>query len=578
MKGTTRLPVTGAALLTLLAAPPVEVSAQYDTPPPPAAYALQNVTVVDVEGNRTPGMNVVVRDGLVEAIGSDIAIPADARLLEGDSLFVYPGLVDADAGADVDFPDPVDVDEDEDVRSWDPPRSASGFMPHRRVAHHLAVTGEGVADQRADGIVAGLVHPTGGMAAGQPAVVVFRADAEVPWELVNRETAGLTMSFRQGRGVYPSQLFGVIAYLRQGFLDAERYATARGTYESDPSGMTAPPWDPDFEALLRATSGEVPVYFSADSDEDIRRVLNLADEFGFRPVIVGGAEAWKLADELASRGVAVLVSTDFPEPDEWDPEEDPAPAELEPDAAREKERLENIWSNAGRLEAAGVTFAFTTDGGGGDLLDGARKAVEYGLTEAGALRALTATPAELIGMPELARVTEGAGATFIVAQHELFAEEAGVVYTFVEGHLEEGEALEDDGGEGGEEPAADLSGEWTGRISAQGQEVEFSFNLTMEEDGSITGTMSSDFAGAADLSGSVSGREVTFSIETEGMPEPIRMTATLSEDGTRMEGSAESPMGELSFTATKEPGVGTTVRSWLDLFGGRAATTSGGGR
>jgi hypothetical protein len=484
-------------------------------------------------------------------------------------------MVDAQAATDFEFPD--GAGDDDDGTAWTPRRSASGFTPHRKVSHHLTAVGEDGEDQRSKGVVAGLVHPTSGMAAGQPAVLIFREDAETPWELVVRESHGLTFSFQPGRGVYPSQLFGVIAYLRQAFLDAERYEAARSAWEVDPTGMAAPSWDPDYEALLPAARGEAPVFFAANSDEDIRRVLNLADEFGLSPVIVGGEEAWKLADELTRRSVPVLVSSDFPQPDEWDPEADTLDAELEPDAAREKERLEAAWANAGRLEAAGVTFALTSGGGSADLLEGARKAVEYGLSEEGALRALTAGPAEMLGLSALPRVAAGGVATFMVADGDLFDEESGVVYTFVEGSLTEGRSLSGGGGDGGA-PAADVSGEWEGSVEAQGMAIGFTLSLTMDPDGSLSGTMNAEGQGDADLSGSVSGSEVVLIIEAEGMPEPIRLTGSLSEDGTSMSGSGSTFMGDLDFSATKKPGARARAGSWAELLGTARSGGSGGAR
>lgn len=544
--------VPEALALALALCAPASAAAQYVEPPPPAAYALRNVTVVTADGVTSTGVDLIVRDGLVEALGPGVDVPADAVLLEGDSLVVYPGIVDAAAEAEVEFPDPVDAGDDDEATAWAPPRSASGFMPHRRAAHHLGVTGADLDDARAAGVVAGLVHPGGGMAPGQPAAILFRADAKVPWELVQIESAGLTMSFERARGVYPSQLFGVIAYLRQAFLDARRYDELRGSWAADAEGMTAPAWDPDYEALLGALEGDRRIFFHADSDEDIRRVLNLADEFGFRPIIVGGTEAWKLAGELADRGVEVLVTTDFPEPDEWDPD---AEGELEPGAAREKEEIEAAWANAGRLEDAGVTFALTSGGGEGDIVEGARKVVEHGLSPEGALRAMTSVPAAIVGLPAVSRIGVGRPATFLVADGELFSEETGIVYTFVEGRLERGEALDEEAGEGSE-PSHDVTGRWTGTFEFQGNTMEFTFDLEMEEGGALEGTLTSAMMGSSDLEGSVSGDAVSIRIEAEGMPEAIRVEATLSEDGTEMTGSGRMPMGEIEFTATREPGAG----------------------
>jgi hypothetical protein len=426
------------------------------------------------------------------------------------------------------------------------------------VADHLGATGADLAGARADGVVASRIPATAGMAPGASAVILHR-EAALPWGLVEVADIGPDLSFRSAQGVYPSQLFGVIAFLRQSFLDAERYGVLRG--QSGDGGFVPPGWDPDYEALLALTEGQHRAWFLADSDEDIRRALDLAEQFDFRLAVVGGEEAWKLAPELARREVPVLVSLDFPEPDDWDPEADTVEAELEPSAVREKERIEAAWANAGRLAEAGVTIALTSGGGEADLLEGLRTAVEHGLALETALRAVTQAPAELLGIPGVTRVAVGAPATFTVLSGEPTDEETRVRYTFVEGALTEGSA--DGSGGGGEAPAGDVSGSWQGEISVGGQAVAFELTLTQAEDGSLTGSMSASEMPTSPIAGTVSGTTVTIRIQPEGMPEGIELSGTLSDDGLSMSGGGSSPFGEIEFSATKNPGDG-----WAALFGG----------
>ena len=114
--------------------------------------------------------------------------------------------------------------------------------------------------------------------------------------------------------------------------------TVHRQYRRDPRGLTLPKWDPDYEALRGAASGELPVFFLANSAGDIRRVLSLAEEIGFRPIIVGGREAWRVAEDLAARSIPVLASVDFPAPTDWEPrEEEPREGEGEASPAVEGE-------------------------------------------------------------------------------------------------------------------------------------------------------------------------------------------------------------------------------------------------
>ncbi|MFH1765596.1 MAG: amidohydrolase family protein [Gemmatimonadota bacterium] len=550
------------ALLFLLVFPAV-ASAQYREPPPPAAYALENVTVFHADGREEVGVNVVVRGGLIVAMGAGVGIPADALVLEGDSLRVYPGLVDAHGSVDLNFPTMEDMGE---VLSWDPPREAQGFTPHRLAADYLAGGGADFRAERNSGVIAAGVHPVGGMAPGQGAAVLFRRSAKTPTDLVVQPRLGLLFSFQGGRGGYPSSLFAVIAHFRQMFEDAARYGLIRAEYARDPVGMTLPRWDPDFEVLREAASGNLPVYFHADDDEDIRRVLKLADEIGFRPIIVGGEEAWQVAGELAAENIPVLLSVAFPKPSEWKPSEKEGEGEgmsvpgeeLEPAAAREKERLENAYATAARLLDAGVTVALTSGGGGGDLREGARKAMEYGLSEGDALRAVTTTPASILGMPHITTLRPGMAANFIVTDGSLFEEKTGVRYTFVEGEMEKGREARPSGG--GEAPSVDVSGPWAVALNAQGMEMAFTMSLS-QDGSSFAGSMSGGEIGEAQIEdGTVSGNSLTFTIVFSTGTESMEIETSATVTGDRMSGSGSGAMGSFTFTATRSPGAEGAMR------------------
>jgi imidazolonepropionase-like amidohydrolase len=548
-----------ALALALLALAPAAARAQYDAPPAAAAYALTNVTVVQADGRRQPGMTVVVRRGRIEVLGAGLAAPADARVLAGESLVVYPGLVDAEGGAKLELPEPR---RGPDLRSWDAPREAQGFTPHRRAVDYLKATGGDLAGERGKGVVASAALPQGGVAPGHAAVLLHRAGAGRPAELVALPEAGLVLSFDGARGAYPSTVFGIMAFLRQAFSDAARQEQVRLAYARDARGVDMPVYDPDFEALRRAAAGELPVFFPANGAEEIRRVLGLARELGFRPVIVGGQEAWKEAAALRAQNVPVLVSLDFPKPEAWKPEAPAAagaaPAELDAAAQREKQRLEEIYANAGKLARAGVAIALTSGGGKAELRDGARKAIAYGLEPAAALQALTGAPARLLGVPALARLEPGLSATFIVTDGDLFDEKTAIVYTFVEGVLTKGQpgarpAAAGAAGRSGA-AAARVAGDW--RIEVQTAGVSYSFDMNLEQSGeSFSGTLRSGELGAGSVrSGQISGSDVTFTLTIRMGPQTIEGNARGTVDGDRMSGGGTHSMGSFTFTGSRRPG------------------------
>ncbi len=541
--------MTASRLLTLcVAIAPAPLAAQYTEPPPPAAYVLTDVTVVQSDGRRTSGVTIVVRGGLIEAMGPNVTPPDDAQVLEGDSLIVYPGIVDAHGKAAHEFPE-VEVDRTQ-VGSWALPRPAQGFQPHRRVVDHLTATSATLRDQRTKGIVAAGVHPEEGLLAGRSALIMHRQHAAASSGLVLAADIGVAAGFRGAQGGYPGTLFAMMSFFRQQFDDARRHGQLWDAYRRDPRGLTAPEWDPDYAVLRDLMAGTLPLYFSVDGAEDIRRVLSLAESYRFRPVIVGGAEAWRVADQLRAGDVPVLVSLDFPEPRRWKPpkegEEQTEP--LDAAAEREKRELEDRYSNAGRLAAAGVRFALTSGGGKADVLKNTRKVIEHGLSEDAALRALTATPAGLLGAPHLARIEPGYAATFVVTDGPLFGADTRIAYTFVEGALEKGPARRPAGPT--EAPLVDVTGTWEMRLSSEMGPVDGTANFT-QEGATFTGSMRTEFGVAQVRDGVVSGNKVTFVLVFEMGGQSMSVDFDGEITGDEGSGSASSQMGSMRWTARR---------------------------
>lgn len=537
-------------VLASMAASTPRLQAQFVAPPPPAAYALTRVTLVRADGTRDTGVTIVVRGTFLESLGRGVEPPPDAEVLEGDSLFVYPGLIDAEGAADFEFPEP-EVNRDE-LEPWDAPRAVQGFTPHRRVVDALTATGASLAASRQKGIVAAAVLPTGPVMPGRGAFLVFRGDAEASQDLVVTPELGPVFSFRGARGAYPATTFAVSAFIRQSFEDAAHHGRLVTQHRRDPHQIEVPRWDPDYEVLRRAAAKEFPVYFVADQSEEIRVVLRLADELGFQPIVVGGAEAWRVADELARRDVPVLLSLDFPEPKQWKPKaagDSTAADTLDAAAGREKRDLERRYRNAQRLAEAGVRFAFSSGGGEGDLRAGVRKAIEYGLSEERALAAVTSVPAELFGVRTIAAIEPGLPATFVAADGPLFGEKTRIRYTFVEGTLERGAATRP-AGKGADSATVDVSGLWRITIDAGGEAI--SGTVTLDQEGSaFTGTMTLDFGPAQVQDGVVSGTEVTFAIAFTMGGQSMTAEARGTVEGDRMTGSGTSPQGDFTFRATR---------------------------
>lgn len=227
---------------------------------------------------------------------------------------------------------------------------------------------------------------------------------------------------------------GVFAQLRQELLDAQRYRDLSAAYARNPRGMTRPDHDPTLEALQPVLAGTVPVVLAANSAREITRALDLAKEFGLRPIIAGGREAYLVADRLRAENVPVLLEIDFPRRTaptggRGSASEDQPPEQM--NVLRDRVELPK---SPGRLAAAGVRFAISSGNDYADFLANARHAIAAGLDPARALRALTIDPATLLGVADrLGTLEVGKIANLTVVKGQLFDESAKVTRLFVDG-------------------------------------------------------------------------------------------------------------------------------------------------
>src|SRR6185436_13844462 len=103
-----------------------------------------------------------------------------------------------------------------------------------------------------------------------------------------------------GSNRYPATLLGVIAYERQNFYDARRQALLQERYRTNPRGMERPAHDDALDALIPAVKGDLPVFFAASNEGEIRRAFNIAREFNLQLTVVGAAEGFRALDVLTA--------------------------------------------------------------------------------------------------------------------------------------------------------------------------------------------------------------------------------------------------------------------------------------
>ncbi|MBM3746713.1 MAG: amidohydrolase family protein [Acidobacteria bacterium] len=410
---------------------------------PAAVFAIRDARIVRVSGPALERGTVLIRDGLIEQVGPNVAIPPDAWVIEGKGLTVYPGLIDAlstlgiaeaataAAGARTSR---TAAQPAQPTPSPTPPTPASA--PARgpedrpsntswvRAADLVSPGDRRVETARSAGITTAMTFPQRGIFAGQGAVINLAG--EKGGQMVVSAPAGLYLSVSSaGFTSFPGSLFGVMAYIRQIFLDADHYKLAKEAYAARPVGARRPAYDRALEGVLEAPRLLLPATRAVEVD----RMVKFAAELKRPAVLYGVHEGYRATEILKKAGMPVLVSLKWPERSrEADPEE--------VDALRILEMRERAPSTPAALAKAGVPFAFYTDGttSGRDLPRAVRRALEAGLSQADAVRAFTLSAAEIYGVADrLGSLEAGKIANLVVTSGELFQEKTQVKHIFVDG-------------------------------------------------------------------------------------------------------------------------------------------------
>jgi imidazolonepropionase-like amidohydrolase len=409
-------------------------------------FAIKNARLVTVPGQIMEAANVVVHAGRISALGAGIEIPADADVIDGQGLTIYPGFIDAGATAFLDDSKPVPIEG----RGIDITKYAlagmrsdnhSGLTPEFTVAEHLKLTTSDLDKYRQVGFVAVHVLPGGQIASGQGVVVNL---ASLPRrEIILSPSSFATLQMSQRKTTeYPATKMGVHAHLRQTFLDAERHFKQQRLFAEGIVGIDRPAADSVLEAFQSIRTGKLRTLFLASSRDDHDRALSLAAEHQLKIAIWGGEEAYRLTDRLKKTETDIILHVDFGDEPKLDPPkstDDAYPDLPEPKRVREHKLADWKQRVAGlmELQRAGIRFAISSRDGKspGDLLKAMRQAIANGLDRDVALAALTTQAASILGLErELGTIAVGRPAYFVAMTGAFDNEQAKVRHAIINGY------------------------------------------------------------------------------------------------------------------------------------------------
>jgi len=369
--------------------------------------AITGGTVYPVSGPKLERATVLIQNGRIAAVGTNVTIPADATRIDAAGKWVTPGFIDG--GTQMGLVEISQVGGTREAFVQNDTIAASF-----NVAEGLNPASNLIPVTRIEGITTVLAAPQGHLISGQ--AVLIDLDGNTIERMLVKSPVGIVANFDENaKGEGGGSRASIAERIRRVFNDALEYSRRRAEYNRgamQPLSASAA----DLEALLPVLRGQLPLIAVANRRSDIQTALRIGREFRLKLILAGAQEAWEIADEIARAGVPVLV-----------------------------EPLDNIptydalgvrYENAAVLARAGVKVVLleTDTHNARNLRQQAGNAVSYGMTWDQALRAVTLSPAEAFGVADRYGALEaGKVANVVVWSGDPFEFSTAIEHVFIRG-------------------------------------------------------------------------------------------------------------------------------------------------
>ncbi|MEO9079762.1 MAG: amidohydrolase family protein [Rhodanobacter sp.] len=344
-----------------------------------STYAITGGTVYTLgAAGKIEHGTVLIKDGKITAVGTNVSIPADAERIDATGKIVTPGIFDPESQFGL-------VEVSAVTETSDAALKDTRFSAAFDVANAINPRSVLIPINRIAGVTRAMVSPT---AAGNEGHIITGRGAIIDLgstrDFIHRDAAAMFAVLGEtGAKLAGGSRIGALLTLRSALQDAQDYAANTKAFETNQRRHYALS-QADLQALGPVLKGTEPLVIQVNRASDIEAALRLAKDFKLRLIVSGGAEAWMVAGELAAAHVPVLLN----------------PLE---DLPEHFESLGSTLENAARLQKAGVLIAFAT----GDtykarnVTQAAGNAVAYGLPWIDALKAIMLNPAKIYGMDKI---------------------------------------------------------------------------------------------------------------------------------------------------------------------------------
>ena len=392
--------------------------------PREACYAFINATIIKDAQTTLQNATMVIRQGKIEMVGTNVQVPKDAVVVDCKGKYIYPSFIDmySDYGAVPVTSTPFVFGRSSQMFSNT--KGAYGWNQAIRsetdIANSFIVNETKAKELRGIGMGTVLIHQVDGISRGTGAVVTLANEKEN--KVVLKEKASAHYSFDKGSSTqdYPTSLMGAVALLRQNYLDAQWYKTKPAA-----EGINL-----SLEAFNK--NQQLPQIFESNDKWSDLRADKIGDEFGVQFIIKGGGNEYQRINEIKATNASFILPINFPQAMEV---EDPTDARFI--TLADLKNWEMAAVNPSAFEKAGIPFAITAYGlkDNSAFLTNLRKAIQAGLGEQRALEALTKTPAALLGLyDKVGSLDAGKLANFLIVSGPVFAEKTVIFQNWVQGN------------------------------------------------------------------------------------------------------------------------------------------------
>ncbi len=396
-------------------------------------YAFTNATIVKDAQNTIQNGIMVIRDGKIIAVGTNVAVPKDAVVIDCKDKFIYPSF--------------IDIYTDYGMPQVQRPTGGGGFGGPAQLTNNqkgaygwnqalksevnaykiFSVDDSKAKPMREAGFGTVLTHQKDGIVRGTGSVVTLSSEKDN--FVIVKDKAAAVYSFNKGTSTqaYPSSLMGSIALLRQTYNDA-------AWYKNNPEAAAKEGFNITLQ-YFNSNQSLPQIFDVQDRGVDLWNIVRadrIGDEFGVQYILKSTGKEYQRIKEVAATKAPMIVGVNFPQAQDV---EDPNDARLV--SLADMKNWELGPTNPAAIEKAGIPFCLTT----ADLRDpktflaNLRKAMEYGLSEKGAMEALTKNPATWLGVyDKVGSLDEGKIANFVITTAPVFSEKSIILQNWVNGN------------------------------------------------------------------------------------------------------------------------------------------------